>query len=226
MPLPSIIAIDGPAASGKSTLAYRLAQLLGYLYLDTGVMYRAVTLAALKGNLELDDEAAITLLGEKVLIDVRSPSQEDGRSYDVLLNGEDVTWTIRKPEVDANVSKVSAYVGVRRAMTVQQRKIACRGKVVMVGRDIGTVVCPDAGLKIYLDASVEERAKRRFLEIGARGEKSDYESILAAMRRRDKIDSTRSVAPLKPAADAVVINSDGITIDQILDKVKMLLGIG
>jgi CMP/dCMP kinase len=225
MPLPSIIAIDGPAASGKSTLAYHLAQVLGYLYLDTGVMYRTVTLAAIKGKLELEDEAAITLLSEKVLIDVRPPSQEDGRSYDVLLNGEDVTWAIRKPEVETHVSIVSAYTGVRRAMTVQQRKIAARGKVVMVGRDIGTVVCPEAGLKIYLDASVEERAKRRFLEFGTRGEKSDYESILAAMRRRDRIDSTRAVAPLKPAADAVVLNSDGLTIDQVLDKVKFLLGI-
>jgi cytidylate kinase len=225
MTLPCIIAIDGPAASGKSTLAYRLAQLLGYLYLDTGVMYRAVTLAALQGKLGVGDEAVITLLAGQVTIDVRPPSQQDGRSYDVLLDGEDVTWLIRKPEVDANVSKVSAYGGVRRAMMVQQRKIASRGKVVMVGRDIGTVVCPEAGLKIYLDASVEERAKRRFLETGARGEKMDYEAILSSMRRRDEIDSTRAVAPLKPAADAVVINSDGLNIDQVMDKVKLLLGI-
>jgi cytidylate kinase len=225
MTLPSIIAIDGPAASGKSTLAFHLASIIGYLYLDTGVMYRAVTLAALQQKINLDDETAVTLLAQKVVIDVRSASQEDGRPYDVVLDGVDVTWQIRQPEVEAHVSKVSAYPGVRQAMTVQQRNIAKRGKVVMVGRDIGTVVCPEAGLKIYLDASAEERARRRFQELIARGQSAEFDHILAAMRQRDAIDASRAVAPLKPAADAVIINSEGKDIIQVLAKVKSLLGI-
>lgn len=225
MIFPSIIAIDGPAASGKSTLAFHLASKIGYLYLDTGVMYRAVTLAVLQQKINLDDESAVTLLAPKVVIDVRSGSQEDGRPYDVLLDGVDVTWKIRQPDVEAHVSKVSAYAGVRQAMTVQQRNIAKRGKVVMVGRDIGTVVCPEAGLKIYLDASAEERARRRYQELIARGESAEYDHILAAMRQRDAIDASRAVAPLKPAADAVIINSDGLDINQVLAKVKTLLGI-
>ena len=225
MTYPDIIAIDGPAASGKSTLAHLLAAVIGYLYLDTGVMYRAVTLAALQQSLNLNDESAVTVLAQKVVIDVCSASQDDGRPYDVLLNGVDVTWQIRQPDVEAQVSKVSAYPGVRQAMTVQQRNIAKRGKVVMVGRDIGTVVCPEAGLKIYLDASAKERARRRFQELIARGESSEYNDILAAMRKRDAIDASRAVAPLKPAADAVIINSDGMDIHQVLDKVKDLLGI-
>jgi cytidylate kinase len=225
MTLPNIIAIDGPAASGKSTLAYLLAKQLGYLYLDTGVMYRAVTLAVIQEGLDLEDEAAITQLAKKVKIDVRTATIEDGRTNDIFLDGKDITWQIRQPEVEAHVSKISAYAGVRTAMMVQQRNIASRGRVVMVGRDIGTVVCPEAGLKIYLDASVEERARRRYLEVIARGEKADYENILASMRRRDAIDSTRAVAPLKPAEDAVVICSDGITVEQVLTKVKFILGV-
>jgi cytidylate kinase len=225
MPFPSIIAIDGPAASGKSTLAFHLASMIGYLYLDTGVMYRAVTLAVLKLKINLDDESAVTLLAQKVAIDVRSASQEDSRPYDVILDGVDVTWQIRQPEVEAHVSKVSAYSGVRQAMTIQQRNIAKRGKVVMVGRDIGTVVCPEAGLKIFLDASANERARRRFQELIARGESAEYDHILEAMRQRDAIDASRAVAPLKPASDAVIINSDGLDIDLVLAKVKILLGI-
>jgi cytidylate kinase len=223
MKRPYIVAIDGPAASGKSTLAEKLADFLGYLYFDTGVMYRAVTLAALRKFGVVDDEALVTKLAENIDIDVRPPSMQDGRRYDVLVNGEDVTWQIRCPEVDANVSQVSAYPGVRKAMTAQQRRIGQRGQVVMVGRDIGTVVLPEADLKIYLDASVEERARRRYLEMQQRGEKISYQSILSSMRRRDQIDSTREVAPLRPANDAVILNSDGITAEEVLERVKALL---
>jgi cytidylate kinase len=165
MPLPSVIAIDGPAASGKSTLARLLAEELGYLYFDTGVMYRAVTWIALQRNLVIEDEAAITSLAQSIPIDVRPPSKQDGRAYDVWVEGQDITWQIRRPEVDANVSPVSAYAGVRQALSAQQRRIGQRGRVVMVGRDIGTVVLPEAGLKIYLDASAEERARRRYKEL-------------------------------------------------------------
>ena len=223
MPIPQTIAVDGPAASGKSTIAELLAQALGYLYFDTGVMYRAVTLAALRQLQAVTDERVVTLLAETVHIDVREPSQDDGRKSDVLLDGVDITWEIRAPEVDANVSVVSAYPGVRVAMTEQQRRIGKRGKVVMVGRDIGTVVLPDADLKVFMDASVEERARRRYDEVRHRGETADYEAILASMRRRDEIDSTRKVAPLRPADDAVIVSTDGLSIEQVLEKIQALV---
>lgn len=224
MTRPDIIAIDGPAASGKSTLAFFLAKELGYLYFDTGVMYRAITWAAQQQGIPVSDERAITDLAERLQIDVCPPSRDDGRPCDVLVDGEDVTWVIRSPEVEVCVSQVSAYPGVRKAMTVQQRRIGKRGKVVMVGRDIGTVVLPEAELKIYLDASVEERASRRYAEVRGRGEKASLDEILAAMRRRDKIDSTRPVAPLRAAADAIRIDSDGLTIEEVLQRVRDLIG--
>jgi cytidylate kinase len=219
---PSIIALDGPAASGKSTLGRTLADALGYLFFDTGVMYRAVAWIALPRDMNLQDEAAIAELAEKAQIDIRPPSKPDGRSCDVTLGGRDVTWEMRNAEVDANVSVVSAYAGVRQALSAQQRRIGLRGKVVMVGRDIGTVVLPEADLKIYLDASPQERAKRRYEELIARGEKADYEDILRRVVERDRIDSTRAVAPLRPAADAVVINSDELTAAQVFDRVIAL----
>lgn len=220
---PEIIAIDGPAGSGKSTLAFRLAKKLGYLFFDTGVMYRAVTWAILEHHIPVADEATVTQLAENLIIDVRPPSIADGRSCDVLMDGQDVTWVIRQIEVEAAVSQVSAYIGVRKAMTHQQRRIGLRGKVVMVGRDIGTVVLPEAELKVYLDASVEERAHRRFNELVDRGEEITYGSLLTAMRRRDEIDSTRSVAPLKPAEDAKIINTDGLDADKVLSYVEDLI---
>ena len=217
MPKPKIIAIDGPAASGKSTLGERLALHLGYLYFDTGVMYRAVTWAALSRLGQVDDEDAASTLAEAVTIDIQPPSIADGRKTDVLLDGEDITWEIRRPEVDANVSRVSAYPRVRQAMTHQQRRIGQRGGVVMVGRDIGTVVFPDAELKIYLDASVEERARRRLREIQSRGEHGDYECILEALRKRDAYDSSRELAPLKPAEDAIILDTEGLSIDEVVE---------
>ena len=223
MPLPRIIAIDGPAASGKSTIAEVMARELGYLYFDTGVMYRAVTLAAISRLHSVENEALVSDLAHAVEIDVRASSVADGRKCDVLVDGQDVTWDIRKPEVEANVSQVSAYPEVRKAMTLQQRKIGQRGNVVMVGRDIGTVVLPEAELKIFLDASVEERARRRYEENAQRESPMNYEDILAAMRRRDKIDLTRAIAPLKAADDAVWVETDGLTIEQVLLKVLGLV---
>jgi cytidylate kinase len=221
---PTTIAIDGPAASGKSTVAAILAQHLGYLYFDTGVMYRAATWAALDRGIEIEDEAAVTRLAEALQIDVHPPSQHDGRQYDVLCNGVDVTWAIRSPEVDASVSPVSAYPGVRSALTAQQRRIGLRGKVVMVGRDIGTVVLPEAELKIYLDASADERARRRFREVRARGHSAQtYEEILEIVKRRDAIDSSRTTAPLKPADDAVIIDSSGLSVAEVVARIEELL---
>jgi CMP/dCMP kinase len=219
---PNIIAIDGPAASGKSTLGRRLADSLGYLFFDTGVMYRAVTWIALQRGLNVRDEAAVTDLAEKIQIDVSPASKPDGRVCDVIVEGKDVTWETRRPEVDANVSIVSAYRGVRSAMSKQQRRIGQRGRVIMVGRDIGTIVLPEADLKIYLDASAQERARRRSNEIKARGGKADYDDILASVIERDRIDSTRDVAPLRTADDAVVIDSDSMNADEVFEKVKRL----
>ncbi|TLN23558.1 (d)CMP kinase [bacterium] len=220
--LPAIIAIDGPAASGKSTVGVLLARKLDYLYFDTGIMYRAVTWAALQQLTVVDDDARVTQLAEVVQIDVQPPSKADGRLSDVLLDGVDITWQIRRPDVEASVSQVSAYPGVRAAMTKQQRRIGQRGRVVMVGRDIGTVVLPEAELKIYLDACVEERARRRYEELSQRGEPADFEKILAAMKKRDKIDSTRAIAPLRAADDAVRICSDGISAEQVVEQILAL----
>ena len=219
---PFIIAIDGPAASGKSTLGRRLADELGYLFFDTGVMYRAVTWMALARDIDLRSEAALTALAASANIDILPPSKADGRAFDVHVDGRDITWEIRTPEVDANVSVVSAYPGVRRALSAHQRRIGQRGRVVMVGRDIGTVVLPEADLKVYLDASAQERARRRFDEIRARGGDADYDAILAQVQERDRIDSTRAVAPLRPAADAVILDSDKLDADEVLRRVREL----
>jgi CMP/dCMP kinase len=221
---PNSIAIDGPAASGKSTLAEKLAACLGYLYFDTGVMYRAVTFAALQEAGSTDDERAVEAIARACVIDVLSSSVQDGRKTDILLNGVDVTWEIRSAEVEEHVSRVSAYPGVRKAMTEQQRRIGLRGRVVMVGRDIGTVVLPEAEAKIYLDASAEERARRRYHELIERGCEADFNDILVGIKKRDHIDSTRSVAPLKAATDAIVINTDGLTEKEVLQKVLALFG--
>jgi len=219
---PSTIAIDGPAASGKSTIGLRLARALGYTFFDTGVMYRAIAWLALQRGLDLLDESAVTKLAEEANLDIRPASKEDGRTSDVLADGGDITWEIRRPEVDANVSVVSAYAGVRRALSAQQRRIGLRGKIVMVGRDIGTVVLPEADLKIYLDASAEERATRRYKEIIARNEPAEYNEILSKVRARDRIDSTRAVAPLKPADDAVILDSDKLSADEVFVRVMEL----
>jgi len=210
----STIAIDGPAASGKSALAQRLAAKLGYLFFDTGVMYRAVTLAALRKGMALDAEGDLGALADSVSLDIRPPSVPDGREYDVWLDGEDVTKRIRTAEVDQAVSQVSSYARVRKAMTRRQREIGLRGKVVMVGRDIGTVVMPEADLKIYLDATPEIRAQRRMRQGEGR---ETYEETLGAIRRRDLMDSSRVLAPLRPAEDSHVLDTSALSIDHVAE---------
>ncbi len=219
---PSIIAIDGPAASGKSTLGRRLADSLGYLFFDTGVMYRAVTWLALQRGMDVRDEAAVTNLAEGISLDVRPASVADGRACDVIVEGRDITWESRRADVDANVSIVSAYRGVRVAMGERQRRIGQRGRVVMVGRDIGTVILPEADLKIYLDASATERARRRWEEMHLRGVDANMNEVLSMVLERDRIDSTRDVAPLRVASDAVVIDSENLNADQVFEQVRAL----
>jgi len=218
--LPSIIAIDGPAASGKSTVGSLLAERLGYVYFDTGVMYRAVTWIALQRGIPIADEARVSALAEAIHIEVLRPTVDDGRQYTVLVDGQDVTWNLRRPGVDRGVSPVSAYAGVRCALTAQQRRLGLQGGIVMVGRDIGTVVLPEADLKIYLDATVDERARRRWKELRLRDSSTGLDEVLAAMERRDEIDSSRALAPLRPAEDAHLLDTTGLSVEQVLDRIE------
>jgi len=217
-----MIAIDGPVASGKTSVGLALAKRLGFLFLDTGVMYRAVAWAALKFGVNIDDEIAVSRLASELKIEIHKPSHEDGRSNDIFVNGEDVTWEIKGEKVNNSVSQVSAYREVRRVLTEQQRLFGKQGGVVMVGRDIGTVVLPDADIKIFLKASPEERAKRRFEEERARGNEIGYEEILENMKMRDRLDSSREVAPLVAAPDAVMIDTDGRTKEEVVEEIIQL----
>ena len=216
------IAIDGPAAAGKSTVAKLLAERLGAMLFDTGVLYRVVALAALRHGIAASDAERLASLARTATISVAPPSRLDGRLYDVLLDGEDVTWQIRSPEVGAIVSRVSEHSSVRDALLPLQRDTAAGRSVVMVGRDIGTIVVPDAGLKIYLDAAPEVRARRRYQELESRGGGASYEAVLRETLSRDEIDSSRATAPLRAAGDAVRIITDELTIEQVVDKIEDL----
>ncbi len=213
------IAIDGPAASGKSTIGALVAARLGFVYIDTGAMYRAVTWAALERGVAIADEATITALAQQLRIDIINTGPADGRQYSVLADGVDITWAIREPKINDHVSPVSAYPGVRSALVRQQRRIAERGGVVLVGRDIGTVVLPCAEVKIYLDATLQERARRRWAEATARGLQVSLEKVTSELAMRDRIDSTRADSPLAVAADACVIDSTTLSIDDVVTAV-------
>ena len=206
------IAIDGPGASGKSTLGAALAARLGYTYVDSGVVYRAVTLCAQRRGTDLGDGAALAHLATTLRLEIARPAIEDGRQCTVLVDGEDVTWALRAPAVDGNVSRVSALPEVRRAANTQLRRLISPRGTVMVGRDIGTVVLPDADLKIYLTASPEARARRRAAELAARRQAADAETILEDLRRRDAHDSSRAVSPLRPADDAIQLVNDDMDV--------------
>lgn len=222
--LPNVIAIDGPAASGKSTVGLMLAQHLDYLCLDTGSMYRALTLAVIRKGIQPDDEAPVVELAHRFTLDiVPLAGQTDGRHYSVLLEGEDVTWDLRLPEVDAAVSQISTYPEVRAEMVRRQREVGKRGRVVMIGRDIGTVVMPDAPLKLYITATPEERARRRLLDRRRQGQNDTFETILADVVRRDHIDSSRKHSPLKPAVDAKIIDTTGRSADSVVKAIIDLI---
>ena len=221
--LPDIITIDGPAASGKSTIGNLIANKFGYICLDTGIMYRAVACQALRESLDISNELLISQLAERISIDILPSSNSDGRQFDVIIDGVDLTWDIRSNEVNQNVSEVSVYPRVRNAMTELQRNIAKKGKIVMIGRDIGTVVLPQADLKIYLEASAEVRAQRRYVEDLARGKKVCFGDVLESIKHRDEIDSGRAVAPLKPADDAVIVDSDQMTVYEVVERILDLI---
>jgi CMP/dCMP kinase len=211
------IAIDGPAAAGKSTVGAEVARRLDGIYFDTGLLYRAVTLAALRAGVEPADARGLAQLARTLQVDVTRPSVPDGRQSDVLLDGADVTWELRTPAVDRTVSEVSAHPLVRAELLDKQRRIGRSGLVVMVGRDIGSVVLPDAELKVYLDASPEERARRRCAQLRDAGKPADYASVLADIRQRDEVDSRRAVSPLRIPDGALVVDSDGRSVEEVID---------
>ena len=219
MAMPRTIAIDGPAGAGKSTIGALVAERLGYLFLDTGAMYRAVALAAQRRGIDPDDGAKLTELATTVRIMIGPPTKQDGRVYTVLLDGSDVTWDIRSADIDRIVSQVARVSGVRAAMVEQQRALAGQARVVMVGRDIGTVVLPDAEKKIFLTASAGERARRREEELASRGERRPRQELLNEILRRDQLDTNRAVSPLKTAVDAVVVQTDGLSVKEALERV-------
>lgn len=224
MTKPSTITIDGFAASGKSTVALLLAQNLNYLYFDTGVMYRAVTWAVLNRDIDPENEEDASQLAETLLIEVvAGGGPDDGRQNTVLVDGQDVTWDIRQPQVDAKVSVVASYPRVRTALTNQQRRIGAAGSIVMVGRDIGTVVLPNADLKIFMEASAEERARRRYNQAIEQNQAADYDAILAGIIQRDKLDKANPVSPTLPAADAIIVDTDNLTIDEVVAKLEQLV---
>ena len=220
---PRVIAIDGPAAAGKSTVGREIGIQLGYPFLDTGAIYRAMTWTALHRGVDLSDEDALSELAASLNIDVGSPTPESIEPSTIFVDGLDVTRFLRQPEVEAAVSLVSRVAGVRNALVKLQRDLAGRNAVVMAGRDIGTVVLPNADLKLYLDASVEERARRRFVELSALGMDLTEEDVLRDLRRRDRIDSERSVSPLRPAEDAVILDTDGLTLEKVVQRLMEIV---
>jgi cytidylate kinase len=218
-----IIAIDGPAASGKSTVAKALARRIGAHYLDTGAMYRAVALAALERGLPLTDERAVAALAPELTIEFVHAGDSPIPTA-VLLDGADITTAIRTPVVDDAVSAVARMPEVRAAMVAQQRRIAARARaIVLEGRDIGTVVFPDAEVKVFLTASPEERGRRRHAEMTGRGHALDEGAVLDGLQRRDDADSTRQAAPLAAAADAVMLDTTGLAIHEVVDAVAGLV---
>ncbi len=217
---PQCIAIDGPAGSGKSTIGEQLARQLGYLYVDTGAMYRAVAWLALYESVDINDGPALKQLAERAELDINHPHVADGRQYTVIVNGQDITWDIRDANVTRAVSAVSSHPEVRKVLIAQQRDMAKQGRVVMVGRDIGAIVLPDAELKIYLTASLTERARRRHAELVERfGQDSAnvpaLDELMRDIERRDTIDHDN----MRPAIDAIIIETDYLSVSQVLGTI-------
>jgi cytidylate kinase len=210
-----VVAIDGPAASGKSTTARLAAERLGFLYLDTGAMYRAVTWKAVEEGIALDDAAELAALANRIRLDM-VPTPGGGR---VRVDGADVTERIRAPSISRVVSRVSSVAGVRVALVRRQREIGRTGRIVLEGRDIGTVVFPNADVKIYLEASLDERAARRRRELRAHGVEQELDELVDEIAARDRLDSERAESPLRRAADAIGLDTTGLTIEEQVDRV-------
>lgn len=216
------IAIDGPAASGKSAVGAALAARLAYRFFDTGAMYRAITWIALDRGIDVRDADALATLAGRAKISVLEASLGAASPTGVVIDGEDTTPHLRAPDVEANVSLVSRVPRVRAALVRIQRELAAAGGVVMAGRDIGTVVLPDAGLKVYLDASREVRARRRAAQMRESGLEPDFAALVADLERRDGIDTSREASPLTAAADAVIINTDQLSIEEVVRRIQAL----
>jgi len=216
---PQLIAIDGPVAVGKSSVGSLLAKRLSYVFFDTGMMYRAFTWKVLKSGISIEDEQKLCQLANTTKFDF-VPLQ--GCYLSPFIDDEDISSKLFYPEVEAHVSLVSKIAGIRQTLIQEQRKLARRGKVVMAGRDIGTVVLPWAELKIFLTASTEERARRRYKELLERGANSSLESVLAELKKRDEMDIHRTISPLKPAEDAIIINTENLSLEQVVDKIYTL----
>lgn len=217
-----VIAIDGPVGSGKSTAARRVAELLGYTYIDTGAMYRAVALKALRAKIPMDATEKLVALARDTRIDLRPEAGKNGGAQRVLLDGEDVTAAIRTPEVSQAASKVAVIEGVRHVLVAEQRRAGASGGVVMEGRDIGSVVFPDAELKIFLTASDEVRARRRWLEHQQKGDTIDLARTLEEIRERDKRDAGREHSPLVRAEGAVFVDSTAMEPEEVARLIALL----
>ena len=216
-----LIAIDGPVAVGKSSVGSLLARRLGYVFFDTGMMYRAFTWKTLKSGISPRDEEKLCQLANTTKFDFVPTKSRWHLSP--FIDDEDVSSKLLCPEIEEHVSLTSKIAGVRQALILEQRKLAQRGKVVMAGRDIGTVVLPWAELKIFLTASTEERARRRYNELLERGGNASLETVLADLKRRDEIDINRTISPLKPAEDAIIIDTENFSLEQVIDKIYALV---
>ena len=214
------IAIDGPVGAGKTTVGREVAKRLGYGFLDTGLMYRALTRAALDRGVAFDDEAAMVELARDPRIAVKFDEAGEAR---VEIDGVDATARLRTPKVDQGVPVVAAIAGGRRVLVARQKEIAAEAPIVMVGRDIGTVVLVEADLKVFLTASVEERARRRHFELKHAGTAIGYEAVLESLKRRDEMDTDRAASPLRPADDSRLVDTDGLNLEQVVEKVFKLV---
>jgi len=222
---PKVIAIDGPGGAGKSTIAKLLAKRLGILYIDSGAMYRAVTWKALSSSVDFKNTKELVKIARGCKL--KFSWDQSKKNLNTFLDGKNVSKEIRSKEVDGNVSAVAKVPGVRKILVAQQRQMGKMGGVVMDGRDIGSVVFPKADFKFYLDASIKERATRRYKEVLAKGKKTKLSEIERELNKRDKIDSQRDASPLKKAADAISIDSTRLSIEQVVDKMlKLILDLG
>ena len=220
MPRSSTIAIDGPVAAGKSAVGTLLAFRLGYRFIDTGVMYRALTWAVLRDKIDPDDEAGGTALAHHTQIEVTGSDGVEGSQ--ISVDRQDVTNNLRTREVEQGVSRISGFTKVRKAMVARQRAFAMQGMLIMAGRDIGTVVLPDADLKIFLTASSEERARRRYRDMKESGSSAELAQVLEELLHRDKLDTERANSPLRPADGAYILNTESIDLTQVVERIIAL----